>query len=439
MKLTSVILSAAALVNVANAQTPTPKTVSVMDYGAVCNGSANDTTAIQSALNTGLTVSLPQGTCRVTAPLVIDSGASTHNYGSLKGEGANYSAILADYSAWVGTDYTVLKLSTTSGRSGTYTELNRVFQGFAIRSGGANAVQGIAIKIQSSASFTVGNALPYSPAVKTQFRDILINDFDTALSISEAWESVFDSINVQGCRQGIVIAGKSVNDFFTNLKMSGFTTANTSNSGGTVGFSITKKLYSDGYGIPEGISVSHSLIFGAGPNVALDEGLYLSITDNIIDGTPNNGIFVNNPNSVVIARNYIAVASGNSGVLMAAPPVHLDGIWIVDNHFMGNGGFGIYNFSGGNTRRGMQIRGNRFTGLVLGMQFGNIPQYSVIKDNFGAQNTGNFITLLGPGGYGTIVQGNRSADNVAILYCPSSTSVTASDNLSASGWGGSCN
>lgn len=50
-----------------SANIPTP----VAEYGAVCDGSADDTTAIQLALNTGKAITLPNATCKITGTLTI--------------------------------------------------------------------------------------------------------------------------------------------------------------------------------------------------------------------------------------------------------------------------------------------------------------------------------------------------------------------------------
>lgn len=46
-------------------------TVSVKDFGAVCDGTTDDTVAVQAALNTGLRVVLPPGTTKITGVLTI--------------------------------------------------------------------------------------------------------------------------------------------------------------------------------------------------------------------------------------------------------------------------------------------------------------------------------------------------------------------------------
>jgi|GEM_PF-3293936 hypothetical protein len=57
------------------AQDKMRETVSVKDFGAVGDGVADDTAAIQAALNTGNSVYLPDGTYKTTSPLYLDSEA----------------------------------------------------------------------------------------------------------------------------------------------------------------------------------------------------------------------------------------------------------------------------------------------------------------------------------------------------------------------------
>jgi hypothetical protein len=56
-----------------NVEAKLAQTVSVMDFGAVGDGAADDTSAIQTALNTGKTVYFPDGTYKITSPLTVSS------------------------------------------------------------------------------------------------------------------------------------------------------------------------------------------------------------------------------------------------------------------------------------------------------------------------------------------------------------------------------
>lgn len=63
---------ASAAVARANLSAQRESTVDVRDHGAVGNGVANDTTALQAALATGKNVYIPEGTFLITSPLVMD-------------------------------------------------------------------------------------------------------------------------------------------------------------------------------------------------------------------------------------------------------------------------------------------------------------------------------------------------------------------------------
>jgi len=55
-------------------QTKLEQYVSVKDFGAVGDGVADDTAAIQAALNTGRLVFVPYGTYKITSALTINQG-----------------------------------------------------------------------------------------------------------------------------------------------------------------------------------------------------------------------------------------------------------------------------------------------------------------------------------------------------------------------------
>jgi hypothetical protein len=67
---------------VTTVQTKLRETVSVKDYGAVGNGIANDTAAIQAAVNAGNYVLFPLGTYNISTPIALHSGSQIDLGGS---------------------------------------------------------------------------------------------------------------------------------------------------------------------------------------------------------------------------------------------------------------------------------------------------------------------------------------------------------------------
>ncbi|HSZ50455.1 MAG TPA: hypothetical protein VK801_02695, partial [Caulobacteraceae bacterium] len=79
-----------------------------------CNGLADDTLAIQAALNSGLSVQLPPGVCVVSSPLLVES--YRNNGQTLKGSGSYYSASSLGFSTAPPPGTTVIR--PTSAMSG---------------------------------------------------------------------------------------------------------------------------------------------------------------------------------------------------------------------------------------------------------------------------------------------------------------------------------
>ena len=81
-----------------------------------CNGLADDTLAIQAALNSGLDVQLPPGVCVVSSPLLVES--YRNNGQTLKGMGSYYSASSVGFSTTPPPGTTVIRpTSAMSGKS----------------------------------------------------------------------------------------------------------------------------------------------------------------------------------------------------------------------------------------------------------------------------------------------------------------------------------
>ncbi|MBV8683535.1 MAG: hypothetical protein JO111_11710 [Caulobacteraceae bacterium] len=81
-----------------------------------CNGLADDTLAIQAALNSGLNVQLPPGVCVVSSPMLVES--YRNNGQTLKGSGSYYSASSVGFSTTPPPGTTVIRpTSAMSGKS----------------------------------------------------------------------------------------------------------------------------------------------------------------------------------------------------------------------------------------------------------------------------------------------------------------------------------
>jgi hypothetical protein len=104
--------------------------VSVKDFGAVGDGVADDTAAINAALQTPNTVLLPQGTYKVTAQLVFGASCS-----GLIGEGMYLSVISKEFNGnaiLCDTNGAVIQHIGIEGNGATYTDSGIVPRGYNI-------------------------------------------------------------------------------------------------------------------------------------------------------------------------------------------------------------------------------------------------------------------------------------------------------------------
>lgn len=115
-------------------QTKLREVLSVKDFGAVGDGTANDTTAIQAALTqgTGRTVYFPAGTYRISTTLVVKTNTT------LLGDGMGKSIIKLTSGFDAAT--TAIRNETVTGTANTYYDTNLRFQGITF-DGNSNATR----------------------------------------------------------------------------------------------------------------------------------------------------------------------------------------------------------------------------------------------------------------------------------------------------------
>jgi len=170
-------------------------TVSVKDFGAVGDGVADDTAAIQAAVNTGNLVLLPKGIYRTTAPIVFDQNTS-----GLIGENYTYSAPNGSVIDYTGPDEAIKVYGSGGVRQVTGLTMERF--GIAVRSASAKG-------------------LNFRDASYSRFKDIWIRLYasnstgvygignqQVSLVNSAPYYNVFDNVQVFGQTDGVTTVGQ---------------------------------------------------------------------------------------------------------------------------------------------------------------------------------------------------------------------------------------
>jgi len=382
------------------------ETFPVGSLAARCDGTSDDTAAIQRAIDTALPgslpvqISLPGGICIITAPLAI------HRNAYLVGTGAG-TVIRADFAHWRGESLVALDVnSKATHRAGIFASMHRMFSGFVIESVGQQSEQSTtAIAVHGAADIQVAEAVNH--AFMGGFRDITIRNFDLGMDVLEMWNSVVDHVAMTGCRNGVKIHGKSVNLWFQHLMLTNF-----NNSTASTGFSIDSGFHYTGgkEGRPEGVTLSNSLVFGAINDVVVSRVLKGDIIDNILDGAVQTAVIIGTGDQVTLRNNYAYTSSRTADVVqVVATGAVTRGLNLIDNHVVASGGPGFHFVKGGAAREGVSIERNRFEGSSHPIHVQAGINNSNIRDNYGNRNTGPLISLES-GGRAVAIDGNNSSD-----------------------------
>lgn len=156
--------------------------VSVKDFGAKGDGVADDTAAIQNALNSGATkVELSAGTYNTTAPIVIPSGIS------FVGEGQRLSKIKKNH----------------AGDGVTLTNA-LAYNGLEI---GGFSVYAVAPHKQT------GTGIKLTQVVRTTFKDINVSDCAYGLSMLTCYANSSNNLTIDRCDVGLSLKTSNHNKF----------------------------------------------------------------------------------------------------------------------------------------------------------------------------------------------------------------------------------
>jgi len=265
----------------------------VADYGAISNGTTDDTAAVNAATAAcpvGGVVLFPPGNTRITTALSITKPMT------LRGSGAYTSRIFADNCGGV-----VVAAGVTDFRM--------------------EAIEVVlAVPYTSTVNALVGIDVLGTTGSRGQwhtYRDVFVNGFKTAFRSGYLWGSVFDHFSTLNGLIGMDIYGLSVNNMVTaaQIQVAGVTGSRGIRFAGQESFTDATPVASEGW------IVSDSLIFGAEIGVEGIATCNVDIHDNILDFCMVYGVKIIDfgaffAGNWAVHDNYIAMtgASGLAGI-----------------------------------------------------------------------------------------------------------------------------
>jgi hypothetical protein len=160
--------------------------ISVKDFGAVGNGVADDTTAIQNALNSGArTVFIPKGTYNITAPLQMSSG--TNFIGEGGGQYDN-GTVIKKATNTVGTGSNLTGLITDSYAVNAMLIMTHPDDLFAFN----NTVEGIRFE---SVGFVVEYGIYMPRTSQTKLSNVSVFQCKIGVYTKDSWACTFQMCN----------------------------------------------------------------------------------------------------------------------------------------------------------------------------------------------------------------------------------------------------
>ena len=410
--------------SVAARETP----ANVLDFGAKCDGVHDDAAAFRSAIKAlsdrPHRLTLPEGVCRITGPLVIPTPMV-----QIVGAGAG-SVIQADFSEWSDkNDYAALQLLNTDA----WVTIGRAFRDFSVQGVHNQSVTSTGIQLRAlnnhqDAGHNLAGLL---------IENVYVSGFDTGFEIRDTIRSSFRFLQVDNCRVGFSLMGENVNNQFQNLYVGNFSTAHTVRREPTFGIIVEAVKYPDhqSHG-PEGITLTDSVVVGADTNLLMREGLFIVVARNVLDLAHGSSVVIEDPNTFRFEDNYVSSQGTAQSVVTVRPPsTDLDSLTLVGNQIDGLGkksAIGIH-FTSGAKRRGVIVERNHLIGLAAPMFFESLPESLVLRDNYGSGNSGALIRISGEGKVdgALVIEGNHSSNHYPILDTKRK-GITLGSNSSAS-------
>lgn len=442
------------------------RTVYASDFGALCNGTTDDTAAVQAALNTAnyaynlplttlqaVDVVLPQGSCLILHTLTMGV------HGSLSGSGdATY--LVADYAAWQGSNFDLIEITTNGQLPGGASDNNRHISNLTLLGISNSSVVSTAIEVDNKAN-VYGSQYAFP---NLMFDKLFVSGFDTAFELQDMRDSAMEQVVVADVRVGVDFNG-NVNNFQIGDSTISFSSwDSTSNHSASVGINVVPNTkYQSGSNIclvnlfcaPQGIIVHDST------NEGFDYGFYVTQCiecnfhhNNVDECGDDSAGGADGPGTCFflgqysigpmwITDNWIATANATgNGIYSNANTTNIAaGLWIKDNRFWGYTapgstlGVAMVGTSSG-ALQFVHIDGNTFYNFNTGIYLSQALTNSTIKDNSGSALTSSLINLAGVTSLNhaqLYIDGNADPiDNVPVVNEGSATGYRLGYNISGS-------
>ena len=381
----------------------------VTDFGAVGDGTTNDTTAIQAAINAavalgGSNVIFPQ---TVSGDYKISSKLTVSGKVLLQGTGQYHTRIYCD-------DCDGIEIA--AGVTGV--KINNIEISHAVRYTTTPNTH-FGLKFAGSTG-----SRPFYNIVADTFFD----GFGTAIETNWLWSTNFRNVHINYCHVGIYMKGLGCNNTISDCQIK------TDGSAGSRGL-----LLGDGTNASEGLMVQNSLIYYGEENIEAIAFGQSCIMNCIIDYSRKYGIDIRNSATDMcsgwqISNNYIAVEGAN-GVTCVSLYNDVDHFQNVGNRVIGNY---ILCYDASTCPKGVVVNGDYGDNNTI---MGNVVKDFSDFDISIAKGVGNIVSdnqcLSASPSTASIyaVAGNIVRGNVAIGAVNLATATTSGINGYGSGSG----
>ena len=481
-----------ALVSCAWSQTLTagaPGSVKASEYGVRCNGTNDDTAAIQAAVNavtivaggveadppyptSTATVELPQGKCVIHSPIILS------NYGSIQGS-ANGTWLVAT-EPWTATplDNAMVEIRQSWDRSLFHGQMTSSINRFVrnlnfVYAGHVHSIT--AIKVYNQTGTT--QSMPY-PATDTDpnhyqipgviIEGVAIYSLDTAIDLEDCGECVIQNSQVFYVKNGLIDGANNyslvVDNSAIQIGSRSYTSTPTNTNGifaasqsrwvcvggkgpSCAGGSVTQTLIAS----PQSLTVSNTTVEEFDVDANIGNMIALELNNSNFDmgaytsGVPNATVLLGEINWTIISNCFIASSRTDSNPVEFRAASHdptdaknLDGTWIVDSWiqaYTAARASGIQFDAGSHARRNVYVERVQFSHLINGVAALSPLTYSVLRDNYGFAMSGQLLYFDAPGAgsfQSTLVDGNTTADSIDVVKVKAGTGLVFGYNQSPS-------